>query len=98
MIVYYQKPTYLEYNLDIEDFIKFLMSDYVDVMGNHWNELDFRNEDVVCEFVDDFVSNTEWYLERYGCEVHEYFSDENLDDICNEVLSRMEELDLIKKI
>lgn len=98
MIVYYQKPTYLEYNLDIEDFIKFLMSVYVDAEGNHWDKLDFQDEDTVYGFINDWGDNTGWYLEKYGCEVHDYFSDEALDDIYDEVISRMEELGLIKKI
>lgn len=98
MIVYYQNPTYLEYNLNIEDFIRFLMSNYVDAERRHWDELDFQDEDTVCEFIGDWGDNIDWYLEKYGCEVHDYFSDEALDDIYNEVLSKMEELGIIKSI
>lgn len=98
MIVYYQKPTYLEYNLDIQAFIDFLMVFYTDSEGNHWDKLDFQDEDVVCEFIDDLGDNTDWYLEKFGCEVSDFFSEENLDDIYNEVISQMEKLGIIKSI
>lgn len=96
MIVYYQKPA--EYNLNIEAFIKFLMEFYTDVEGNHWDKLNFQDEDVVGDFLADLGDNTDWYLEKFGCEVCELFSDESLDEICNEVIFQMEEAGIIKSI
>lgn len=98
MIIYYQKPTYLEYNLDIQAFIDFLMVFYTDSEGNHWDKLDFQDEDIVCEFIDDLGDNMNWYLEKFGCEVSDFFSEESLDDIYNEVISQMEKLGIIKSI
>nr|DAX08901.1 MAG TPA: tRNA synthetase [Bacteriophage sp.] len=98
MIVYYQRPTYLEYNLDIKAFIDFLVVFYTDVEGNHWDKLDFQDEEVVCEFIDDLGDNMDWYLEKFGCKVSDFFSEENLEDIYNEVISKMKELGMIKSI
>lgn len=91
MIVYYKKPTYLE--LDIKAFIDFLLEFYRDYEGK-----DFQDEDVIYEFMNDLKDNIDWYLENFGCEVSEFFSEESLEDIYNEVISQMKKLGIIKSI
>lgn len=83
MIVSYTKPVSYEYNLDIDKFIKFIISDYKD------DDLGKSLEDFFLVY---FGDNVEWYLEQFGFEDVDYLEEDLLDDIYDAVINRAEEL------
>lgn len=98
MKIYYQRVMDFVYNLDIDRFIESIMANYINNKGKTWKELNFQDEDTVYCFLNNFGDNLEYYLEKYGCELCEYFTDDDLVEIYDEVVYRMEELNIIKKV
>lgn len=86
MDINYIKSLECVYKLDLDKFIEFIISDY---KNNHDSEFD--------NFVDNYLcDNIDWYLEKFGCEDVKYFEEDILNLIYDEVIDRMDELNILK--
>lgn len=101
MIIKYYKLVDFWYNLDIDGFIEFIISEYT-VCNKEgvfcFEELNWDDENTLNNFIDYLEDNIYWYLENFGFQDAEELEDSQLDDICDTVITRMEELGKIKNL
>lgn len=98
MRIKYYKLVGFWYNLDIDGFIEFIISEYTKDVDSCSEELDWNDEDTLNNFIDHLEDNICWYLENFGFQDAEELEDSQLDDICDTVITRMEELGKIKTL